>query len=291
MLDSTFYAMRLSGVRCIIFLLLPWVVTSCLKPGNYNIRERYVVNTKTLIARSSPSTASTPVFTFQQGDTLAAMASDTEWVMVKVGSKKGFVAATYLQRIEPTPTPKLLSWVEKTASWESWIFWVTAISAIVIWIISGKKIIQIKNRLAKKHDFQVKGLVLMPVVFFINALLLSILYINWKDLIISSIYHGIRAIPNNPDIMDWVVWCQALSLLASFLVDLFGTVIKSGILWGVVLTFVDLLWSVFIFAATFFLTLSLYYYAIVFLLIFFGIQYVSMVYQNSRKISSYSRPR
>ena len=80
-------------------------------------------------------------------------------------------------------------------------------------------------------------------------------------------------------------------MLVSILVDLLGTVIKSGILWGVVLTFVDLLWSVFIFAATFFLTLSLYYYAIVFLLIFFGIQYVSMVYQNSRKISSYSRPR
>lgn len=291
MLDSTFYTMRQSGVRCIIFLLLPLVVASCLKPGSYNIRERYVVKAKTLIVRSSPSTASAPVVTLQQGDTINAIVSDTEWVTVKVGTKKGYVAASYLNRIEPTPTPNLLSWVEKTASWESWVFWLIAIPAIVIWIFSGKLIVQYKNRLSQKHDFQVKGLVLMPVVFFINALLLAILYINWKDLLLNSIEHGIRAIPNNPDIIDWVVWCQALSLLVSILVDLLGTVIKSGILWGGVLTFVDLLWSVFIFAATFFLTLSLYYYAIVFLLIFFGIQYVSMVYQNSRKISSYSRPR
>lgn len=291
MLDSTFYTMRQSGARCMIFLLLPWVITSCLKPGNYNIRERYVVKAKTLIVRSSPSTASTPVITLQQGDTINAIVSDTEWVTVKVGAKKGFVAASYLNRIEPTPTPNLLIWLEKTASWKSWIFWLIAIPAIVIWIFSGKLIVQLKNRLAKKHDFQVKGLVLMPVVFFINALLLAILYINWKDLLLNSIEHGIRAIPGTPDIMDWVVWSQALSLMVSFLVDLLGTVFKSGFLWGAFLTFIDMVWSVFIFTTSFFLTLSLYYYAVVFLLIFFGIQYVSMVYQNSRRISSYSRPR
>lgn len=278
-------------IRILLVAVFLYITASCVEPGHYQSRERYVVDTKSLFIRSAPSPVSEIISSYKQGDTIIALASDKYWVMVKRGSKTGFVSTDYLKKIEPPKTPIILEKVEGIANWKSWYFWVIAVAITLLWVFIDEMTIKFKEKLKNKHEISVKGLLITPVVFFVNAIMCGVLYINWKDQLLESLHKGFSLVPENLDIISWVLWIQLLILLIGISLDLLGSIFKSGVAWGLLLTFIDLLLGVYIFAVSFYLTISLYYFAIIFLLIFFGSQYISMVYQNSKRTRLYQRPK
>ncbi len=278
-------------IRILLVAVFLYITASCVEPGHYQTRERYVVDTKSLFIRSAPSPISEIISSYKQGDTIVALASDKYWVMVKRGSKTGFVSTDYLKKIEPPKTPAFIDKVERIANWKSWYFWVIAVAISLLWVFIDEMIIKFKEKLKNKHEISVKGLLITPVVFFVNAIMCGVLYINWKDQLLESLHKGFSLVPENLDIISWVLWIQLLILLIGISLDLLGSIFKSGVAWGILLTLIDLLLGVYIFAVSFYLTISLYYFAIIFLLIFFGSQYISMVYQNSKRTRLYQRPK
>jgi len=278
-------------IRILLVAVFLYITASCVEPGHYHSRERYVVNTKSLFIRSAPSPVSEIISSYKQGDTIIVLASDKYWVMVKRGSKTGFVSTDYLKRIEPPKTPIILEKVEGIANWKSWYFWVIAVAITLLWVFFEEMTIKFKEKIKNKHEISVKGLLITPVVFFANAIMCGVLYINWKDQLLESLHKGFSLVPENLDIISWVLWIQLLILLIGISLDLLGSIFKSGVAWGLLLTLIDLLLGVYIFAVSFYLTISLYYFAIIFLLIFFGSQYISMVYQNSKRTRLYQRPK
>ena len=278
-------------IRILLVAVFLYITASCVEPGHYQTRKRYVVDTKSLFIRSAPSPISEIISSYKQGDTIIALASDNYWVMVKHGSKTGFVSTDYLKKIEPPKTPVFLDKVESIANWKSWYFWVIAVAITLFWVFIDEMIIKFKEKLKNKYDISVKGLLITPVVFFVNAIMCGVLYINWKDQLLESLHKGFSLVPENLDIISWVLWIQLLILLIGISLDLLGSIFKSGVTWGILLTLIDLLLGVYIFAVSFYLTISLYYFAIIFLLIFFGSQYISMVYQNSKRTRLYQRPK
>ncbi|HOZ14911.1 MAG TPA: SH3 domain-containing protein [Tenuifilaceae bacterium] len=278
-------------IRILLVAVFLYITASCVEPGHYQTRERYVVDSKSLFIRSAPSPISEIISSYKQGDTIVALASDKYWVMVKRGSKTGFVSTDYLKKIEPPKTPIILEKVEGIANWKSWYFWVIALAITLLWVFIDEMTIKFKEKLKNKHEISVKGLLITPVVFFVNAIMCGVLYINWKDQLLESLHKGFSLVPENLDIISWVLWIQLLILLIGISLDLLGSIFKSGVAWGMLLTLIDLLLGVYIFAVSFYLTISLYYFAIIFLLIFFGSQYISMVYQNSKRTRLYQRPK
>jgi len=278
-------------IRILLVAVFLYITASCVEPGHYQTRERYVVDTKSLFIRSAPSPISEIISSYKQGDTIIALASDKYWVMVKRGSKTGFVSTDYLKKIAPPKTPAFLDKIESIANWKSWYFWVIAVAITLLWLFIDEMIIKFKQKLKNQHEISVKGLLITPVVFFVNAIMCGVLYINWKDQLLESLHKGFSLVPENLDIISWVLWIQLLILLIGISLDLLGSIFKSGVAWGILLTLIDLLLGVYIFAVSFYLTISLYYFAIIFLLIFFGSQYISMVYQNSKRTRLYQRPK
>lgn len=278
-------------IRILLVAAFLYVTASCVEPGHYQTRERYIVDTKSLFIRSAPSPISEIISSYKQGDTIVALASDKYWVMIKRGSKTGFVSTDYLKKIEPPKTPEILNKVEAVANWESWYFWVIAVVITLFWVFIDEMIIKFKEKLKNKREISVKGLLITPVVFFVNAIMCGVLYINWKDQLLESLHKGFSLVPENLDIISWVLWIQLLILLIGISLDLLGSIFKSGVAWGALLTLIDLLLGGYIFAVSFYLTISLYYFAIIFLLIFFGSQYISMVYQNSKRTRLYQRSK
>lgn len=279
------------AIRLLLVAVLLYVTASCVEPGHYQSRERYVVDTKSLFVRSAPSPVSEIISSYRQGDTIVALASDKYWVMVKQGSKTGFVSTDYLKRIAPPETPAILRNVERAANWKAWYFWAIAVAATFLWVFIDELVIKLKATLRNRHGISVRGLLISPVVFFAGAIMCGVLYINWKDQLLEGLGRGFSVIPENPDIISWVLWAQLLALLVGISLDLLGSIFKSGVVWGILLTLVDLMLGLYTFAVSFYLTVSLYYFAIIFLLIFFGSQYISMVYQNSRRTRLYQKPR
>ncbi len=282
-------------IRIIIRILLVaaflYVTASCVEPGHYQTRERYVVTAKSLFIRSAPSPISEILSSYKLGDTIVAIAADEYWIMVDYGSKKGFVSTDYLNKIEAPQAPILLKNIEMAANWKAWYFWVIAIVTTMLWLLIDEMVIKLKEKLKNQHGIVVKGLLITPVVFFVNAIMCGVLYINWKDQFIESLHKGFSIIPENLDIISWVLWIQLLILLIGISLDLLGSIFKSGVTWGTLLTIIDILLGAYIFAVSFYLTISLYFFAIIFLLIFFGSQYISMVYKNSKRTKAYQRPK
>lgn len=275
-----------------IFLLafIAISVTSCVEPGNFRTRDRYVVNTGVLLVREAPSTSSKIIGRFKSGDTLVASEQQGYWIMVRKSGISGFVATEYLKPINPMDTPPTLSLLEGLANWKSWEFWVIAIVLVTLWLSSSSWINSIKNKLSVKFDLPVKSLLITPVVLFVNGVLTGLLYIFWKDQVIEGVSKGFQFLPDESNLIDFVIWIQLSLIILSLVIDLLGSIFKDGVSWGIALTFLDLIGSIITFATALFLTVSLSFYAIVFLIVVFATKYIITVYQNSNRKSGYTRP-
>lgn len=275
--------MRYNSVRNIFLFIVLFAFTACVEPGNYRMRDRYIVTTRSLYMRSAPSTVSEIMGTFGQGDTIVAVASDKYWIMVRNGYATGYVSTDYLKKIEYPNTPKILKSLEKLANWHKWYFWVLAIALLMLWILVEESVVKAKQLLKKRFDFNVKEIVVSYVTFFVAGLLSGIIYLYWKDYFIESITKGISANNFGTDIVTIAVWVQLSLLAISILYDYLGSIFKTGLRFGTLLTVFDAIQGILIFGVTFFLVIALSYYAIAFLTVFFTARFIHVVYQNGAR--------
>lgn len=282
-LEMVWDIMSYKSTWYILLLFCLFALTACVKPGNYGMRDRYVVTTRSLYVRTAPSTVSEIIGTLRQGDTVVAVVSDKYWIMVRNGYATGYVSTDYLSKIEYPSTPKFLKLIERLANWQNWYFWVIAIALLFIWVIAEELVIEAKQFLKKRHDFNIKEVIVSYVTFFVVGLLSGIIYIYWKDYFIESITKGISANSFGTDIVTISIWIQLSLLAISILYDYLGSIFKTGLRFGTLLSFMDFLFGLFIFSTTFFLVIALSYYAIVFMIVFFTSRYIHVVYQNGIK--------
>lgn len=273
---------RRTGILLIASFLI--LVASCVEPGEYRTRERYVVTTKVLYIRTSPSTVSEIAGTLKMGDTVIATASDRYWVMLRDGAFTGYISTDYLKRIEFPPTPTPLAFLEKLANWNTWLFWLISIALLTLWIFTEETVIKFKTFLRKQKGLNIKEILLTHVTFFVTAILSGIVYIYWKDYFIESLLRGQNTKNTEADIITIALWIQLSLVVLSILIDYLGSIFKTGIRFGTLLTITDTLMGVLIFIITFFLTIALNFYAIAFLVVFFTSRYIHMVYQNSKRV-------
>ncbi len=274
--------LRRTGILLIISILT--LMASCVEPGKYRTRERYVVTTKILYIRTSPSTVSEIAGTLKLGDTIIATASDKYWVMLRDGAFTGYISTDYLKKIDFPPTPTLLAFLEKLSNWRNWPFWLIAIALLTLWILIEETIIKLKTFLRKQKGLNIKEILLIHVTFFVTAILSGIVYIYWKDYFIESLFRGLNTKNAEADIITIALWIQLSLVLLGILIDFLGSIFKTGIRFGTLLTIADTLMGVFIFIVTFFLTIALNFYAIVFMVVFFTSRYIHMVNQISKRV-------
>lgn len=221
--------MHYKSIRNIFLLLFLFVFTACVEPGNYRMRDRYIVTSHTLYIRSAPSTVSEIIGTLGQGDTVVAVASDRYWIMVRNGYETGYISTDYLKKIDYPVTPKILQTSEKLANWKKWQFWILAIAMLLLWVLAEEWVLKTKQYLKKKFNFNIKEIIVSYVTFFVVALLSGIIYLHWKDYLIESIYKGIAANSYEADIVTITVWVQLSLLAISILYDYLGSIFKTGL--------------------------------------------------------------
>lgn len=275
--------MRYNSARNTFLIITLVILSACVEPGSYRMRDRYVVATRSLYIRTSPSTVSEIAGTLKLGDTVMAVASDKYWIMVRNGYTTGYVSTDYLKKVEYPITPKILKNIEAIAIWQKWYFWIIALALLIIWVVAEELLVKTKQLLRKKFDFNIKEIVVSYVTFFVVALLSGIIYIYWKDYFIESITKGVTANNSASDIVTISLWVQVSLLAISLLYDYLGSIFKTGLRFGTLLTFLDILFGILIFFITFFLVIALSFYAIAFLIVFFTARFIHMVHQNGTR--------
>lgn len=263
-------------------LLIILGLSSCIKPKNFRMRNRYVVSSNVLRIRSAPSTSSKVLSYYHNGDTVIANSTHGNWIGVRVKGQNGFVSVSYLTPIEQQPTPKSFRFLEDLTDWTEWYFWPATFLLLMLWLTLSNLSLKLKQHLVRRKGVPLRSLLFAPVVFFVNGVLTAVLYINWKDQVILSIQNSLQFYPDTNNLITWVIWVELLILLLAVFIDLLGNIIVSGSMWGILVSAIDLTTSSFILITSYFLTLSLYYYAIVFLILFFGSIYVINVNRCSK---------
>lgn len=270
-----------------LYLLFILLLASCTKPNQYFARERYIVTTNTLNIRIDPTQLSKNIGVLKKGEIITALASDKYWVMVKVGDQTGFVSIEYVKKIDPIAAPKIVSFIERSADWVKWQFWVISIILITLWVISELGLMQYENRLKIKFNINAKKISVTPLIFFATGILTAILYLYWKDQVIESLFYKFAFLPRGMGSIAWIVWILYLTLLLGMIVDFSGSIYRSGIKYGSVTFLMELGINLIIFLTTFFLIISLFVVAIIFLIVFFTILYTIVVTENSKSFSDF----
>ena len=223
----------------------------------------------------------------KKGDTIIALASDKYWVMVKVGDQTGFVSIEYVKRIDPISAPKIISFIERSADWRRWPFWIISILLFALWVISELGFMRYENHLKIKYNVNTKKISVTPLVFFATGILTAILYLYWKDQVIESLFYKSSFLPRGMGSIAWIIWILYLTLLLGMIIDFIGSIYRSGIKYGLVTFLMELGINLIIFLTTFFLVISLFVVAIIFLIVFFAILYTIVVTENSKSFSGF----
>jgi hypothetical protein len=274
-----------SNYLFLFYLISVLLLASCTKPNQYLARERYIVATNNLNVRIDPTRLSRTIGTLEKGDTIIALASDKFWVMVKVGDQTGFVSNEYLKKLKPIAAPKLVSFIERNSNWKGWSFWIISILLITLWVISELGLMRYENRLRNQLRINVKKVSVAPLVFFVAGILTAVLYLHWKDQVIESLFHKSSFLPRGLGNIAWIIWLQFFTIVLGMIVDFIGSIYRSGIKYGQLTFLMEQGINLIIFTTSFFLTLSLYIAAIVFLVLFFAILYTIIVTENSKTFS------
>jgi len=271
----------------LIFFAIVLFLTSCTRPKQNNTKERFVVTSNSLNIRIDPTQLSKPIGTLSKGDTITALASDNYWIMVKVGDQAGFVSNQYLKRIGPIMIPAFITLVERNASIEKWQFWVIAIILILLWVGSELLLLNYEKNLKKNQSISSKNISFSPLVVFVSSILISLLYLYWKDEVIDNLFNNFYIIPKGNDSIAWFIWILVTIISIAILIDLIGSIYKSGVKQGSIIFLSEQLINIVILSTTFFLTITLFLGAIVFLILFFAILYTIIVTENSKSISGF----
>ena len=279
--------MSTTKIKGFLYLLIALFLVSCTKPNQTFVRERYIVTSKNLNIRIDPTQLSKTIGTLTKGDTIIALASDKYWIMVKIGDQSGFVSNEYIKKLAPVSTPKFIAIIERNADWKSWSFWVISILLVTFWVASEFGIMIYKNRLKKKFGIDAKKIAVTPIVFFAAGILTAVLYLFWKEQVIESIFYNFSILPKGMGSIAWIIWIQCLVIVLGMIIDFIGSLYKSGLKYGHVTFLMEQGTNLIIFSTAFFLTISMFVAAIVFLVVFFAILYTIIVTENSKSFSGF----
>ena len=271
-------------MRFSIYLILVILLYSCAKPEQ-TIRERYIVTSRNLNIRSDPSRLSKIIGTLSKGDTIIAVASDKYWIMIKQGNESGFISNEFLKKIEPYRSPFPFNLIDRFSNWKSWSFWVITLVAILLYILITIWINNFETYLKREIGLQTKNLSISPIVFFVSGILTGVLYLFWKDQLIEAYYYKFTVNPFGKEMIYWALLGQILILLAGLIVDLLASVYKSGLRYGLYIFLIEFFENTLVFFVTLYLTISLFLVAIIFLTLFFAMQYITMVSDNGKSFS------
>ncbi len=275
------------GVGIISFVLLLFLFASCSKPSQYYAKERYIVTSNNLNIRIDPTSLSRTLGVLSKGDTITALASDKYWIMVKVGGQTGFISSDYVKKLGPIATPKFISIVEKNTNWKTWQFWVISVILIALWIVSELGLIRYENHLKRKYGVNPKSISVTPLIFFVTGIMVGILYLYWKDQVVESLFYNFSILPKGMGSIAWIIWVQCLIIVVGIMVDYIGSLYRSGIKYGQLTFLIEQGTNLIIFSTAFFLTISLFVAAIIFLVVFFSILYTMVVTENSKSFSGF----
>ncbi len=271
----------------LLYLLLAFILASCTKPNQYYARERYIVTSNNLNIRIDPTQLSKTIGTLTKGDTLIALASDKYWIMIKVDDQSGFVSNEYIKKLAPFATPKLMLIIERNADRKAWQFWVISILLITLWVAAEFGVIIYEDRLKRKFGISAKKISVTPLVFFASGIIIAILYLLWKDQVIESLFYNFSILPKGMGSIAWIIWIQCVAIILGMIVDFTGSIYRSGVKYGHVTFLLEQGINLVIFTTAFFLTISMFVAAIIFLVVFFAILYTIIVTENSKSFSGF----
>ncbi len=285
--DIDFGKIRMAsrGLKTFACIAMLTLLSSCIEPGQFGTRERYVVTSRNLNVRSDPSRIARVIGTLSQGDTITALASNQYWIMIRYNDQSGFIAGEYIRPLEPIETPWVFRLIEDNSNWKTAKFWLIATGIVLLWIAFEYSSVKTRNMLALKRGVPVKAMMVSPLIAFASGILLGVLYLFWKDQVIESLFHRFTILPQGLGMISWVIWLQAVAICSGLAVDLIGSIFKSGMLWGSVIFLVVAFNCMVIYISTVYLTISLFITAIVFLVLVFGVQYILAVSATSRSKS------
>jgi len=183
--------------------------------------------------------------------------------------------------------PAFITLVERNASIEKWQFWVIAIILILLWVGSELLLLNYEKNLKKNQSISSKNISFSPLVVFVSSILISLLYLYWKDEVIDNLFNNFYIIPKGNDSIAWFIWILVTIISIAILIDLIGSIYKSGVKQGSIIFLSEQLINIVILSTTFFLTITLFLGAIVFLILFFAILYTIIVTENSKSISGF----
>lgn len=267
-----------------ICLFIP-ILNSCIKPGQNNIKERYIVTSRNLNIRSDPSQLSRIIGTLSKGDTIIALASDKYWIMITFGDQSGFISNAFLQKLKPLPVPPIFTFIDSHSNWKTLRFWVVTIILVILWILISTGVTRYENYLKRMKGISTKGISISPLIFFVSGILTAVLYLFWKEQVIEYLFYHFSFIPHKMGIVAWTIWGQILALLSAMAIDAIGSIYKSGLIYGFLTFLIEQIENLAILTTTLFLTISLFLFAIIVLTIFFTMQYISMVTENQKSIT------
>ena len=274
-------------IRLVISFLVVLFLSSCSKPTQYFAKDRYTVTSNNLNIRTDPTKLSKTIGSLSKGDTIVALASDNYWIMVKVGDQTGFIAKEYLRKLSPITTPKSISFIERSANWKVWQFWIISIFLIGLWVISEIGLMKYEVHLKRKYGINGKNISVSPLIFFVTGILTGIIYLYWKDQVVESLFYKFSILPRGMGSIAWIIWIQCVLILTGMIIDFIGSIYRSGIRYGHITYILEQLTNAIIFTTCFFLTISVFVIAIIILLIFFTILYTFIVTENSKSFSGF----
>lgn len=279
--------MLVGRIKILLFFSLLLVLVSCGKPSRRFTKDRYIVVSNTLNIRVDPTRLSKPIGTLSKGDTIVALASDKYWIMVKVDDQTGFISVEYLKKLAPVPIPEFISAVEKNADWRIWQFWVISILLFSLWVFAELGLMKYENRLKKRFGINSKRVSVTPLIFFVAGILTGVLYLYWRESVVESLFYNFSILPKGMGSIAWIIWVQCLAITLGMIVDLIGSIYRSGLKYGHVTFLMEQCINLIIFSTSFFLTISIFVAAIVLLIVFFSILYTIIVTENSKSFSGF----
>lgn len=274
---------RLAQALCALLLLC----SACGHLFELNMSGSYVVTAQRLYVRSAPTPTSVVLRTYNQGDTLVARPSDEHWMLVAIdGSADGYVPRSSVKGVEEH-SGRLFAALDGLADWRRWPFWAALTLMVGLWLLLERLSVRWCERITAGEEVLVRRVPLTPAVLFVCGLLCGLLYRAQHEQMVIGLQGLLSLSPDQLDAMGWTLWVQVLVAIVALLIDLLGSIFKSGVRWGMSITLLDLLLAMAMFATALLLGMGLYLVGAALAVALFGLRYIRLVVRSCRQQPRY----
>lgn len=274
---------RFAQALCTLLLLC----SACGHILELNMSGRYVVTAQRLYVRSAPSPTSLVLRTYNQGDTLVARPSDEHWMLVDIdGSADGFVPRSSVKSAEGH-SGRIFAILDGLADWRRWPFWAALTLMVGLWLMFERLSVRCCERITAGAEVLVRRVPLIPAVLFACGLLCGLLYRAQHELMVIGLQGLLSLSPDQLDAMGWTLWVQVLVAIVALLIDLLGSIFKSGVRWGICIALLDLLLAMAMFATALLFAMGLYLVGAALAVALFGLRYIRLALRSCRQQPRY----